>query len=239
MVLVHPDCRRRGIGRGLLGHCIDRLREGGIRCIGLDATPAGREVYVGLGFKDEWTLQRWEVEALKLKPQPHHSPHARPWSAPDFACIESVDRAAFGCSRGRLLSALVRDGLSALMLDATPGDAAAFGLVRAGARAYYLGPVAARSDDAGVRVLRSLLATCAGQRVYWDIPDSNAAAIACAREHGFVPQRPLVRMFLGSPTRASALSTGVEPKSSEPNPGATPRRGNPRLQFALAGPEVG
>jgi GNAT superfamily N-acetyltransferase len=60
MVLVHPDYRRRGIGRALLEKCIGHLRQRGVRCIKLDATPAGKKVYDGLGFKDEWTLTRWE-----------------------------------------------------------------------------------------------------------------------------------------------------------------------------------
>lgn len=59
MVLVHPDHRRRGIGRALLDHCVDALRRRGVRGIKLDATPAGKMVYDGLGFQAEWTLTRW------------------------------------------------------------------------------------------------------------------------------------------------------------------------------------
>ncbi len=43
MVLVHPDFRRRGVGRALLEHCINHLFSHGVRCIKLDATPAGKE----------------------------------------------------------------------------------------------------------------------------------------------------------------------------------------------------
>src|ERR1041384_2093827 len=32
MVLVHPDCRSRGIGTALLQHCIDFLRRRQVRC---------------------------------------------------------------------------------------------------------------------------------------------------------------------------------------------------------------
>ena len=59
MVLVHPDFRRRGIGTALLRRCLDYLRERNIPCLKLDATPAGRPVYLELGFQDEWTLTRW------------------------------------------------------------------------------------------------------------------------------------------------------------------------------------
>src|SRR5687767_195790 len=39
MMLVHPDYRRRGIGTALMQRAFDHLREGGITCIRLDATP--------------------------------------------------------------------------------------------------------------------------------------------------------------------------------------------------------
>src|SRR5580700_4974672 len=45
MVLVHPEYRRRGIGRGLLLKCIEHLQARRVRCIKLDATPQGRPVY--------------------------------------------------------------------------------------------------------------------------------------------------------------------------------------------------
>src|SRR5690349_9273722 len=43
MVLVHPEQRRHGIGRGLLLHCIEYLKNSGVRCIKLDATPLGKK----------------------------------------------------------------------------------------------------------------------------------------------------------------------------------------------------
>src|SRR5437899_5195592 len=38
MVLVHPEFRRRGIGRALLEHCIAHLCKRGVRCLQPDAT---------------------------------------------------------------------------------------------------------------------------------------------------------------------------------------------------------
>ena len=215
MVLVHPEYRRRGLGQALLNHGIAWLHEHGVRCIKLDATPAGKPVYDGLGFKSEWTLARWE----------HSGPHVtkptearlRPWQAADAELTAPLDVAAFGVARDRLAEALARQSRHALALETAPGRLAGYGFIRPGARAAYLGPVVATSDEAGLQLVEALLATGVGERVFWDIPDANPAAVAWARQHGFTQQRGLTRMVLGENTAP----------------------GNPQQQFALAGPEVG
>ena len=216
MVLVHPDYRRRGIGKALLRGCIHYLRDRGLRCIKLDATPAGKVVYDSLGFREEWTLTRWAGQPAPLE-LATFDPTLRPWRETDTLLVESLDVAAFGVSRHRLLSALARQRASAMVLDSGQGHIASFGMTRPGSRALYLGPMVAASAEAGVRLVEALLSDCNGQTVFWDIPDQNEPALAWARQHGFGVQRPLIRMFLGD--------------NSNP--------GDPLKQFALAGPEIG
>jgi len=60
MVLVRGTHRGRGIATRLLRRCIDSLSEGGATPV-LDATPAGRPVYLELGFRDAWGLRRWHL----------------------------------------------------------------------------------------------------------------------------------------------------------------------------------
>ncbi len=50
MVLVRPDCRRRGLATALMRWAVESLVR--MRCVTLDATPAGRAVYRRLGFRD-------------------------------------------------------------------------------------------------------------------------------------------------------------------------------------------
>jgi GNAT superfamily N-acetyltransferase len=214
MVLVHPDHRRRGLGRALLERCLEHLRGRGVRCIKLDATPAGKQVYDGLGFKEEWTLTRWE-RAAAHGPSAGSSSGVR--SCRDVDAVESLDAAAFGVSRGIILEPLMRHSRCALMFESELERIAGYGMLRDGSSALYLGPVVAASADAGVRLAEALMAQAGGRNIYWDIPDQNAAAIECARERGFTPQRTLTRMYLGE--------------------NATP--GDPRKQFAIAGPELG
>ena len=215
MVLVHPEYRRRGIGQALLNHGIAWLHERGVRCLKLDATPAGKPVYDGLGFKSEWTLARWEHAGLHVtKPT---KARLRPWQAADAELTAPLDVAAFGVARDRLAEALARQSRFALVLETALGRLAGYGFIRPGARAAYLGPVVATSDAAGLQLVQALLATSGGEKVFWDIPDANTAAVAWARQHGFTQQRNLTRMVLGENTAS----------------------GRPQQQFALAGPEVG
>lgn len=66
MLLVHPDCRGRGVGRALLEHCLTSLK--GTPCIKLDATPLGKMLYDKLGFEVEWPLTRWECKYFMEPP---------------------------------------------------------------------------------------------------------------------------------------------------------------------------
>lgn len=214
MVLVHPDYRRRGIGRALLEHCIKHLRERGVCCIKLDATAAGKQVYDGLGFKDEWTMTRWEHAAAHWPAVESSSGIQR---VGDIDMVEPLDSEAFGVSRRMILEPLVRQSRSALEFEDERGRVVAYGLLKEGSSALYLGPVVAASADAGAQLADALLARAESRKVYWDIPDENATAVQHARSRGFTPQRTLTRMYLGE--------------------NATP--GNPQQQFAIAGPEVG
>ncbi len=216
MVLVHPDLRRRGIGRALLKHCIAYLRGRGVRCIKLDATPAGKEVYDRSGFRCEWTLKRWVGRPAMMTPDAAR-PGLRPWEETDAARVESLDAAAFGVSRRALLGALAEESPAALVMESAASGLAGFGFARAGSQALYLGPVVADSAQAGLGLVEALIARHPNETFYWDIPDPNEAAVDWARQHGFNVQRPLIRMFLG--------------EDSSP--------GDPLRQFALAGPEVG
>jgi GNAT superfamily N-acetyltransferase len=193
MVLVHPDYRRRGIGRALLEQCTRHLQARGVRCIKLDATPLGRTLYQDLGFQDEWTLRRW-VGRVKHPLAERPEARLRPWRESDAASVALLDTTAFGVPRGRLLGGLVNQSCAAWVLEAERGSIAAYGLLRRSARVAYLGPVVANTVAAGRRVLVALLNGCVGPVICWDIPDPNRAAVIVAEELGFRVERPLTRM---------------------------------------------
>ncbi len=227
MVLVDPAFRRQGIGRALLQHAIHGLDQRGVRWVRLDATPDGKPVYDGLGFREDWTLTRWERGPSTQGPTSRRDPKSGAiqlagLTPPDLPGLLELDAAAFGSDRSRLLRALLADARSALRVGDPSHPAPAYGLLRDGARAAYLGPVVAREPEAGRSLVACLLHSTGGERVFWDIPDSNIAARGLASELGFTEQRRLHRM---------TLRLGVD---RAPCPDDVPP-----WQWALAGPEVG
>ena len=216
MVLVHPEYRRRGIGHALLERSLEYLSTRGVRCIKLDATPEGKRVYASFGFQDEWTLTRWERLHFHSPPAAR-GPRIREWQDADGDAVHAIDAAGFGVSRSRILQRLAESSRLALVSESEPGRIAGYGLLRVGARALYLGPGVAASSEIAVELAEALLATTRHEKVFWDIPDQNIPAATWAEQHGFIRQRPLIRMYLGE---------NLPP-------------GDPHKQFAIAGPELG
>jgi GNAT superfamily N-acetyltransferase len=223
MMLVHPDYRRRGIAKALMRRAMESLGERQVRCIKLDATPAGEPVYRQLGFLPEWELQRWERAATpgndRLDAMP---PHPRPLSPEaeargeagtrplaELALVAGMDRQAFGADRmdwlRRLASAsgcVVRER--------------GYGMLRPGVLADYLGPIVADNDAVAAELIGGLLGETS-RRVFWDIPRPNSAAEALAAKLGLKPVRSLLRMWMGEASCA----------------------GDPRLQYAIGDPATG
>ena len=216
MVLVHPEYQRRGIGRALLEHCVEHLRSRRVRCFKLDATPLGKKIYDRLGFKQEWTLTRWIKTDAPARPSPADRT-IRSGDKVNCPALDRLDAEAFGVSRSILLRALSLQSHCVLVRESESGRISSYGMLRTGSHALYLGPVVAARPAAGLSLLEALVARASGQSVLWDLPDQIAPAVAWARSQRFVPQRSLIRMYLGQ---------NLAP-------------GNPRKQLAVAGPEIG
>lgn len=215
MVLVDPDRRSRGIGRGLLLHCLDYLRAKGVRCIKLDATPAGQVLYEKLGFEFEWPLMRWMRNApANIKPAA--SDGVSTVEGRDAGAIEQLDRNAIGVARPDLLHGLREHALQGLVARGSNEVLDGFGFLRAGINADYLGPVVAKTETAGRALVGNLLAGTE-RPVFWDIPGPCESASVLAKELGFTHQRPLVRMHLG--------------------PNRSP--GNPKILWGISDPATG
>jgi ribosomal protein S18 acetylase RimI-like enzyme len=201
------------VGNALLQKAITHLQTSGVQCLKLDATPAGQPLYEKLGFQREWGLNRWERKAGEMRQQPKPESHRskveaqnaqvetrctiRPFLATDLDAIVRLDALALGAPRRQWLSSLAKE--ARLIVSEAAGRVCGFGVMREGSHAAYCGPVVALETGAAHAIISELLSNCEPHRtVFWDVPVPNDSAEQLVREHRFLIQRPLVRMFHGT-----------------------------------------
>jgi GNAT superfamily N-acetyltransferase len=106
----------------------------------------------------------------------------------------TMDEAAFGVSRKRLLEMLLQSG----RCNSTPHG---YVLSRPGAAARYLGPCIADSEaEANALIATHLeinLDAATSSDWYWDLLPANPGAVRCAEQLGFTRRRTLWRMSRG------------------------------------------
>jgi GNAT superfamily N-acetyltransferase len=217
MVLVTAEHRRQGLATWLLRHCVEGLQGQGL-VPGLDATPAGRTVYLGLGFRDCWGMQRL-VHPAPPAPDPAPPPGVtiRPLRDADRDALAAYDRPVFGADRAPLLARLAVRLPRAALVAERGGRLAGYVLGRDGRVMSQLGPLAADDDATARALLAAGLGSLAGSPVAIDLADRHAALGAWLGGRGFRTERPLTRMVLG---RDAAFD-------------------DPARLFAVAGPELG
>ena len=207
MVLVRPEHRRLGLASRLLKRAKAELARRRLTPI-LDATPAGRTVYVREGFRDTWGFTRYRraarqsLAAERREPSlPEESPpgparEIRPIAHADWPSIVALDGPAFGASREHLLRALAERLPEAALVAQTVGRIDGYLLGRDGRDASQLGPLVARDVDTGRRLLDRALAHLPGP-LYIDAVDRHQALRPWLSAAGFAIQRPFTRMVYG------------------------------------------
>lgn len=229
MVLVDAAYRRQGIATRLLRQCIDLLQRGG-RIPVLDATPAGRAVYLHLGFRDGWGITRWQAQSPRTaSPERAHAAEVelevRPIQPNDWPAIAALDQRAFGADRLALLQRLHARSRALACVALAHGALQGFALGRDGNRATYVGPVVAQAPAAGEALLAAALGELNGP-VYVDALDAHEPLRTLLAARGFTVQRPYTRMALAD------TATGTRPDQ-------TKAPGDERSMWAIAGPELG
>ena len=215
MVLIAGEYRRRGLATRLMERCIETISAAGLVPI-LDATPAGRAVYLGLGFQDSWPFQRMLLKERAKRPEGSSPLEVEPVTDKDWNELCAYDAKWFGADRSAVLSRLRGRLPEAEALVRKDGKAAGFLLGRKGRRAAQIGPLVADDPDTAAALLEYAAGTVAAP-VYIDVMDDKTALIDRLKATGFVHERPYTRMMLGRSESFQNL---------------------PRT-FAVAGPELG
>jgi GNAT superfamily N-acetyltransferase len=214
MMLVDAAARRQGLGRALLTHAIEWLEAvRGVQTVALDATPLGKTLYDDMGFVDQLSLQRYEGTAAPLVAPAG----VRPLNTSDVPRLGTLDASAFGADRLRVLQSLVEAEPTRCHLLERDGVIEGYVYGRPGARAAYVGPLAAKEPETAETLLRAALAPLGGQPVFLDLPDDNPHSARLAERFDLRPQRRFIRMARGAPLPPADISRC----------------------YAIAGPEIG
>lgn len=197
MVLVTAAWRNRGIASALLRNCLRETEERGW-VPGLDATEAGRKVYLPLGFADIFPLTRFMAESA---PPPGRSDESacRQMTEDDLAKVTALDECTFGAGRRDLLAHLLGRAPRCAWVVEKDRRILGFCLGRDGREADQIGPVIAPDAAAATALCTQALAARAEprRRVYIDAVDRHAAFAAWLRVAGFAKQRGFMRMLKG------------------------------------------
>lgn len=215
MVLVDPAHRRKGLGTLLLRHIISHV--GDDTPMALDATPAGREVYLKLGFVDVCSMVRLACDSPSSLTVTSLPTHVTPMAETDLDQVVDYDTHVFGTSRDLLLRWWFHGASQYAWLDSLNGNCQGYCLGRIGHTYHQLGPIIAENLAACQQLAGAAFASAPDNHWIIDVPTVHTEWVNWLKKRGFREQRPLIRMV-----RSGSL----------PNRDLT-------KQFAVIAPELG
>jgi len=196
MVLVAGTYRGQGLARRLLNRCIADLTASDVIPV-LDATPAGRSIYLTLGFHDAWGFHRLAGKGTAGNQRFPPPPTGIRIQSIDDSIYDELcryDAAVFGADRSGVLARLRGRLPGAELVALQDNGICGFLLGRDGQSAMQLGPLVAENTTVAQALLARGLATIEGP-VYIDLADAKAPVRAWLDGLGFAAQRPLTRML--------------------------------------------
>jgi len=211
MLLVERSQQRKGIGQQLLKVAFEILRS--LQTTKLDATPAGRNVYLKFGFVDEYPLTRLHAKVPLNTEWPPST--ARPINADDMPRVTMLDEMVFGATRTLILEWMLAGAADLAFLVEENNELQGYCFGRRGFNFTHIGPVIARDAQAAENLMRAVLGNCKGESVILDVLHHTPAWQSWLSQAGFAVQRSFTRMYRG---------TNAWP-------------GVPEQQFATLGPE--
>lgn len=213
MVLVDPSAQGQGLGTSLVNYALDALRD--VAAARLDATAAGRPLYLKHGFVDESHLRRMECSAVSLGDYSY--PEIVPMTSTDLPDVRAMDERVFGAPRGSLLEWMYAGAPEYAVLARRNGKLAGYAFGRQGHQFAHLGPIVAVDGRLAQEMTTFCLSRHRGRAFIVDAMSHSVEWTAFLEQAGFREQRPFIRMHRGS----------------------QPPFGLPQQQFAVLGPEFG
>jgi predicted N-acetyltransferase YhbS len=200
LVGVDPALQRQGVGVMLMRALLALLESQGCATILLDASDAGKPLYLRLGFVIDDGVSTW----LTSEAQPALARDAQetiatmPYQASDLSAIIAFDSAGYGAPRDRIITAYLNDA-PALTRVARDESGALLGYLTLFSDIGFIGPWLASSPLAAAALLHDTLVQHGALVEGVVIPDANLDGARLLRAAGFAPVRTLAHMRLGAP----------------------------------------
>lgn len=193
MVLVAERHARRGIGRRLMQYVVEQADTTPLT---LHATPYGRPLYEGLGFK---VTGRAEMVRGHFAPGgPTPSVATRAATAEDLSAILRLDAEVFGPDRTHVLTRLPAFG-DQLRVAEDGGELLGFAAAWPNMDTHVIGPLIAR-DTETAKALVTSLAAATDRPLRTDIDVRHEELLAWIKERGVESQAFNAVMTYGAPT---------------------------------------
>ncbi len=189
LYICRPDLRGRGFGT--------RVWNAGLayadrRTVGLDGVVEQQANYVKAGFRLAWRNHRFQgigggdvvPGVIDLDTVP-------------FAKVAEYDGAVFEADRRRFLRFWVAQPEAIRLGVLRNGQLTGWGLLRRCREGRKIGPLVADDDSTATLLLDGMLASAPGEKVFFDVPEPNAAAIRLAQQRGMASVFETARMYRG------------------------------------------
>lgn len=198
MVLVAPDWRRLGLATDLMNGVIEILQSEGI-VPGLDATPAGREVYRQIGFLDVYGLERLIAERADIAAAHPADTELRALSEADMDAVAAFDAPIFAGDRAALLRHLRSRQPHRAIAAWRRGALTGYALARDGRTYTQIGPVIAEDSATAMALIAAAANAGDGpENILIDAMEYQTDVVDWLKNGGFEFQRPYIRMLHGS-----------------------------------------
>jgi GNAT superfamily N-acetyltransferase len=181
-LMVHPEARRRGIGKNLMLAATSALQRNGVETVWLTASEQGAGLYRKLGFTAVDIVNRWTGKATLKTPVK---------SAPfDIESVRAVDRMGWGDWREALLRVTCDRGL-------LHTSSSGFLCCQEWKVGTQIGPWGSLTGSQAGQLLDQTLTT-GDENIFLDVPAGNLVATSLLNKRGFSFKGGNILMYLGA-----------------------------------------
>lgn len=194
LYIVQAAWRGRGLGWALWQH---GMASAPGRQVGLDGVVAQQANYRKSDFSLAWRNARYEGRGGVAPPR---DPRLVPLAGLPFAAVQACDRPFFPADRTAFLRSWLAQPDAAALGWFEDGALRGYGVIRRCRSGWKIGPLCADDETIAEHLFGALCAqAAAGEPVFLDLPEPNAAARALVARHGMEKVFETARMYTGTP----------------------------------------